>query len=77
MQERAATGRFRFSLRLLLILVPIVGLVLGVAIRWVEHESGRGWSVERLERAIQAANPPISNRQQAEEWLKTNGIEYH
>jgi hypothetical protein len=51
--------------------------VLGVAIRWVEHESGRGWSVERLERAIQAANPPISNRQQAEEWLKTNGIEYH
>jgi len=76
MQERAATGRFRFSLRLLLILVPVAGLMLGAAIRWMQRKPERGWSVSELEVAIRAAQPPIINRQQAEEWFKANRIDY-
>ena len=76
MQERPAIGRFRFSLRVLLILVPVAGLMLGVAIRWVQREPERSWSVNQLELAIRAAQPPISNRRKAEEWCKANRIDY-
>src|SRR6476660_896410 len=76
MQERPATGRFRFSLRLLLILVPVTGLMLGAAIRWMQREPERGWSEGDLKAAIYAAQPAISNRQQAEEWFKANRIDY-
>jgi hypothetical protein len=75
MEVNSVERRFHFSLRWLLLVVPIAAILLGVTIRWIQRESDRGWSVERLERSIQAEVPPIQNRQQAEAWFKANSID--
>ncbi len=67
---------FRFSLRWLLVIFPVIGLVAGILVRWIERESDKGWSVARLEQDIQSQNPPISDRLTAEAWFTAHGIDY-
>jgi hypothetical protein len=66
----------RFTLRRLLIVVPIAGALLGIVGSWLYRESNRGWSAARLERSIQAESPPIATEQQAAKWFEANKIDY-
>lgn len=72
--DTSKAHRLRFSLRGLLVIITIGGVLFGMFIRYIRHESARVRMVEKLEADIQAQIPPISNRIQAEAWFKSERI---